>query len=122
MRNYENDFCGYGVHTVEVDLQRGSSKVTLTKKVGGNACGFSVVEAAVGAVYEDAPVYDYPEDDGAYPGQACYLAMKDADGDEVKVFDADEEEDEWVKAMVVGVRITGFATEKRPKLKEGGAT
>lgn len=90
----------WGTHTVEVYLQWGEHKRTVTCEIGGNTLGRSIVEAALDLDNVELEMI---------AGDPC-IALWDENGDShwIPVDD--------IREAIIGVMITGWrAEEKKPK-------
>lgn len=93
----------WSIHVVEVDLMQWDAKATLRAEVGGNCAGLDVINAAI-----DRITRDLPDDQGV-----TYVELKEPTGDTLICEDDDGREEDWLKDMVVAVRIV----ERKPDPK-----
>jgi hypothetical protein len=99
---------------VELTLQTwGYSSVVFTQ-VGGNCLGLSVIETAIGIVYDR--LVKLSEE----TGNPVRIVLTAPDGTELICEDDDESGEDWIKDMVVGARILsieddGFLIERKKK-------
>jgi hypothetical protein len=89
----------WGKRTVEIVLMQWAYKATFTLDVGGNCTGFSVIESAVGNLYEQLL------------GDADFarVTLTNATGDTLLCEDEEEEEEDvWLQRMVVSAQIVAW--------------
>jgi hypothetical protein len=91
--------------TIEVVLQQWADKAVFLAVIGGNCQGLDVIEAAIAEVFNGLP----NEND------TTYVELKNAAGDFTRYYDEEEQEEEWMRNMVVSVRIVEQEKEARPK-------
>jgi hypothetical protein len=89
----------WGKHVIEIVLKQWRYQRTFTTRVGGNCHGFTIMETAIGNVYET--LLDTQDD----PSE---LVLTDDNGDTLLCTDDDNLGDEWIKKMVVSCRIIDF--------------
>lgn len=91
--------------SVEIHLMQWDSEARHTVVVGGNCKGAGIFDAAIGSLYEKLPCIDR---DGE---EVPYIILKDAAGNELWCEDEENHHDEWLKNMVVGMRIIAIEPE-----------
>jgi hypothetical protein len=89
----------WGQQHVEVTFKMWTYSATRTVTVGGNCLGFTVLEAAVSQIYDDLR---------SKGGDMATIILTDPAGKEMEAQDDEDKEDEWLKAMVVSLRIVAY--------------
>jgi hypothetical protein len=102
MKNYDISH-RWGFHVVKVTFQQWEYKTTVTTKVGGNCKGMTILETAIGNIYEQMG-------DQGDPDTIC---LKSPNGDTLYCTDDEQRGEEWLKDMVVAVTVTDFVPEAR---------
>lgn len=93
---YSPNIC-WGKQHVEITLMQWAYKAVFNITVGGNTHGMSVLECAVGILYDSA----LPDGDGP-----ATVILKNAKGDTLHCADDEDRGDAWLQDMVVCLRIT----------------
>lgn len=105
--NYDPNICnGFAYHTVEVVLGKWDYKATHVVRVGGNCSGLDVMECAVGNLY-----YKLPEE--WFGGETLVtVVLTNNAGEELLCQDDDGLGEDWLREMVIGVRVIGLQSEE----------
>ena len=96
----------WGVHRVEIVLQAWEFRCVRVVQVNGNVRGHAVLDAAVDDLFESIENAAFMEaDDGA---GLVGLHLADPSGKRMWVADDEDRGAEWLKGLIVGVRIVGY--------------
>lgn len=90
----------WGKQHVEVVLMQWDYSTTYKVDIGGNCTGFGVLEAAVDRIYDSLMEIE---------DEVPTLILKKKGGKTLRcTADDDERQEDWIKDMVVSVRIVGW--------------
>lgn len=92
---------------VEVTLGCWEYRLTTTVSVRGNCQGFTNLEAAVGQLYEKPEVVQERNTRNEGGFAVLYVVLTNDKGDMLEIEDEDDRQEEWLKDLVVGLRIVG---------------
>lgn len=102
--NYDPNLTNSGrmaKQTVELVFQVWDNKATYTETVGGNTMGLSVIDCAVGMVYDN--LEDHP-----YNAGTPVIYLIDDKGERLECADEENEGEDWLKAMLVSAKIVAI--------------
>lgn len=91
----------WGKQHVEIVLKQWEYEARFTVRLGGNCLGFIVLEHAVGRLYEDL-TNELPDD------QPASVTLTAPDGRKLLCEDDEQDEESWLKAMCVSLRIVAY--------------
>jgi hypothetical protein len=94
----------WGKTHVEIVLQQWDHRAVEVVEVGGNCHGFGVMETAIGVLLESLP-----------GDERASIILTDPEGNRLHCEDDDDRQEEWLKDMVVSVRIIALT---HPTLNE----
>lgn len=89
----------WGKHVIEVVLKQYDYQRTFLTRVGGNCHGFTIMETAIGNVYETLLDTQDKTDE---------IVLTNDKGDTLLCADEDDCGEDWIKKMVVSCRIIDF--------------
>lgn len=95
----------WGQQEVEITLMVWGYSATHTVQIGGNCHGLTVLEAAVDELTEQL-YKDIPEE------LSLRVLLTDPEGNTLLCEDDDGRTNEWLKDMVVSLRIVGYEPEQ----------
>tara|TARA_B100000700_G_scaffold88627_1_gene99915 strand:- start:27740 stop:28114 length:375 start_codon:yes stop_codon:yes gene_type:complete len=83
---------------VELVFQVWDYTAKFTVPVGGNCTGLSIMDSAIGTIYEDLPGLPYDE-------ETPMLILYNAAGEPMECADDEDRDEDWLKDMLVSARI-----------------
>ena len=107
MMNYDPNLVSCGrmaSQTVRLTFGTWDYRAEKEAVIDGNCMGFDVIEAAMEAVYDNLPADKYG---------AKEILMKNDAGEELLCSDDEDEEEDWLKRMLVKAEIVAIEEDKK---------
>lgn len=98
---------------VKLTFAKWEYSVTMETEVGGNCTGLSVIECAVGRIYEELPLVKY----GRHEIPSITLFKEN--GDTLTCDDDEDKGDDYLKDMLIAAEITGIQPDAEEDGEEG---